>query len=174
MTQGAGDMDIDNCLTQRNLSMAGLAGAREVGENLRALSVPIGPVVASPLCRTMDTARLMFGHAEAEPALLGMDGREREAVRDDLLGLVAKHSGGQSNAALIAHVTNVQYALDIILHEGEAAILTMEDGDPTLLGTIPANAWNDLLLNHIRHGGEAHGRNEHGDAHGKDAHGSRH
>lgn len=180
MTQGriggqTGEMDIENCLTQRNLSMAGLASAREVGENLRTLAVPVGRVMASPLCRTMDTARLMFGHADAEPALLGMGGREREEVRDDLIGLIAEHSGSERNTVFVAHVTNIQYVFGNILHEGDAAVLAMEDGEPSLLGTVPANAWNDLVLNQIRHGGGEHGKNGHSQtAHSKESHGSGH
>ena len=38
------DFDPADCDTQRNLSVAGVAVAREVGENLRDLGVPVGPV----------------------------------------------------------------------------------------------------------------------------------
>ena len=52
------------CATQRNLSDAGRAQARAIGEAIRALGLPVGEVIASPFCRTMETGRLMFGRAE--------------------------------------------------------------------------------------------------------------
>ncbi|HET8533858.1 MAG TPA: hypothetical protein VFO08_22095 [Methylomirabilota bacterium] len=40
-----------------------------VGEAIRALGVPIGAVLASPLCRTVETARLAFGTAQKSAAV---------------------------------------------------------------------------------------------------------
>jgi hypothetical protein len=42
--------------------------SRAIGEAIRALDVPIGPVLASPLCRTVETAVLAFGFAEKSMA----------------------------------------------------------------------------------------------------------
>src|SRR5512143_2013384 len=55
----------EDCAKQRNLTDAGRAEARAIGEALRDLRIPIGDVRASPFCRTMETARLMFGRAQA-------------------------------------------------------------------------------------------------------------
>ena len=46
-------MNIEDCTTQRNLTDRGRAHARAIGEAIRALRIPIGIVVASPLCRTV-------------------------------------------------------------------------------------------------------------------------
>src|SRR5437763_387827 len=54
----------EDCTNQRNLTDKGRAEARALGEQLRRLAIPIGPVYASPFCRTMETARLAFGRAE--------------------------------------------------------------------------------------------------------------
>ena len=59
---------VEDCANQRNLTDRGREHARAIGESIRALAIPVGPVLASPMCRTMETARLAFGIAEAAPA----------------------------------------------------------------------------------------------------------
>lgn len=61
----------DDCAHQRNLTDGGRAQARAIGEAIRNLKLPIDKVVASPLCRTMETARLAFERAEAVPEMRG-------------------------------------------------------------------------------------------------------
>ena len=58
---GFGDppgFELADCSTQRNLSDAGRAQARRMGEALRSREVPIGEVLSSPWCRCVETARL--------------------------------------------------------------------------------------------------------------------
>ena len=50
-----------SCSSQRNLSAEGRKQATEIGAAIRALKIPIDNVRAGPLCRTIDTAQLMFG-----------------------------------------------------------------------------------------------------------------
>jgi len=61
-------VNFDDCATQRVLSEKGRQNSRAIGEAIRALEVPIGPVLASPLCRTVETAVLAFGFAEKSMA----------------------------------------------------------------------------------------------------------
>ena len=68
-------VSFDDCATQRQLSDKGRANSRAIGEAIRALDVPIGSVLASPLCRTVETAMLAFGSAEKSMAT-------RDGVRD--------------------------------------------------------------------------------------------
>src|SRR5205809_6571586 len=46
-----------DCSHQRNLTEQGRAEARAIGAAIRSLDVPIGTVLASPFCRTLETAR---------------------------------------------------------------------------------------------------------------------
>lgn len=60
---GTGDppgFRLDECATQRNLSDAGRAEARRLGEHLRAAAIPVAEVRSSAWCRSLDTARLAF------------------------------------------------------------------------------------------------------------------
>ncbi|MCC6198331.1 MAG: histidine phosphatase family protein, partial [Burkholderiales bacterium] len=55
----------EDCASQRNLTDAGRTEARAIGAALRELKIPVGPVLASPYCRTMESGRLAFGGATA-------------------------------------------------------------------------------------------------------------
>ena len=48
----------EDCASQRNLTEKGRQEAREIGGHVKRLRIPIGEVLASPFCRTMETARL--------------------------------------------------------------------------------------------------------------------
>src|SRR6187402_2184311 len=68
---GAGDppgFKLEDCATQRNLSAKGREDAKAVGDRLRAAGVAVAKVLASPWCRTVDTANLMaLGPVEIAP-----------------------------------------------------------------------------------------------------------
>jgi phosphohistidine phosphatase SixA len=61
----------DDCAHQRNLTDGGRAQARAIGAAIRELKLPIEKVLASPMCRTMETARLAFDRAEPVPEMRG-------------------------------------------------------------------------------------------------------
>jgi hypothetical protein len=57
-------LDFNNCYTQRNLSELGRRQAIYYGEVIRNLKIPVNnPILASPYCRTIETAELAFGTA---------------------------------------------------------------------------------------------------------------
>src|SRR6202035_2867623 len=60
---------LEDCTTQRNLTDRGRDHSRALGEAIRSLGIPIGAVLASPMCRTMETATLAFGTALKSPAV---------------------------------------------------------------------------------------------------------
>jgi hypothetical protein len=56
------NLSFRDCNTQRNLSMYGRRQAVYYGEILRSLNIPISyPVISSPFCRAIETAKLAFG-----------------------------------------------------------------------------------------------------------------
>src|SRR5690242_21959049 len=57
----------EDCARQRNLTEPGRGEARAIGTAIRRLGVPIGDVLASPFCRTRETAELVFGRASVDP-----------------------------------------------------------------------------------------------------------
>lgn len=58
------NLNFQDCVTQRNLSEFGRREAIYFGQLLRYFQVPIhSPIVASPFCRTIETAQLAFPYA---------------------------------------------------------------------------------------------------------------
>ena len=60
---------IPGCDGEMRLSMAGQRQAEEVGKAFRKRKIPVGNVLASPYCRTMETARVAFGSAKTSTVL---------------------------------------------------------------------------------------------------------
>lgn len=117
--------DYENCATQRNLTDKGRAEARAIGASLRALQIPIGDVLASPYCRTLETGRLVFGSATATPAVRGGPARPDNAERyADLRRLLGTAPPSGTNVAISSHgnpffgVAGAPY-----LAEGEIAVV---------------------------------------------------
>lgn len=82
-----------DCETQRLLNAKGRAQALAIGEAMRVLDIPVTRVLASPFCRTMETAVLAFGTATPEPALglpRHLDAASRAAMGQALLRLMAE------------------------------------------------------------------------------------
>lgn len=62
------DWKLEDCSTQRNLNDAGRAQARALGARLKAERIPVARLLASPWCRTLETARLLgVGTVQPEP-----------------------------------------------------------------------------------------------------------
>lgn len=136
----------DPCSQQRGLTEEGRQQARDIGAAVRALAIPIGEVLASPYCRTVDTAQLAFGRVERSEVLLpiprGADGEERgKAQLTELLS--TEPSDG--NTVLVGHVTNLRLAVDATPEEGGAVVLRPDgDGRFLLVAEIAPGAWQRL------------------------------
>lgn len=102
---------VGDCATQRNLSEAGRAHARRIGERFRAERIAIARVFTSPWCRCRETATLAFGHAEDWEALSSFfDEPDREAeysrsVRRRIAGYASRPPAG--NVVMVTHNVNI-------------------------------------------------------------------
>jgi broad specificity phosphatase PhoE len=111
----------------RQLAPEGRAVARQIGEALRALGVPVGRVVSSEYCRCVETARLMgLGEVTATTRLFnfiaaGLQGGE-DAVRERAKGLLSERPAPGTNTVLVAHGNLLQAAARITLKEAGAAL----------------------------------------------------
>jgi phosphohistidine phosphatase SixA len=115
----------DDCASQRNLTDKGRDEARALGRQLKRLAIPIGPVHASPFCRTRETAQLAFGRAEKTDEARGGPANTNDPTRYEALRrlLATKPPSGQN--AVIASHGNPFFALfgGPYLAEGEMAIV---------------------------------------------------
>jgi phosphohistidine phosphatase SixA len=138
------DRALADCSKQRNLSDAGRDDARAVGEAIRALNVPVGKVLASPYCRTLETARLMLGRATPSREVLGhmtASGAPDYASVDKVLAATPPRG---TVDVVVSHGNPFRALSGIQLAEGEAAIVQGDGTRWRVLGRVPPLEWRAL------------------------------
>jgi phosphohistidine phosphatase SixA len=126
---GAGDppdMRLEDCATQRNLNEQGRGEAARLGEALRSRRIPVDAVLASPWCRTMETARIVLGRpVQVEPALGNLFGHpERTAQQVAQLRKFAQRVPRGGNLFLFTHGSTTQALTGVSPGTAEMVILT--------------------------------------------------
>jgi phosphohistidine phosphatase SixA len=140
---------LSDCGTQRNLNAQGRAESRTIGRGVRRLRLRIGQVLASPFCRTKETARLAFGRFRVSGALLNTvvaehDARWRRQIRDARRLLGTKPAPGRLTV-LVTHGSVVEDATGRTLEEGETIVFRpLGSNRFRLRGRILAQEWNTL------------------------------
>jgi hypothetical protein len=131
----------EDCASQRNLTERGRDEARALGEHVKRLKIPIGEVLASPFCRTMETARLAFGAARSTNEVRG--GPVDAARYAPLKNLLTSPVPAGTNRVISSH-GNPFYALAgaPYLAEGEIAVVRPEgDGRFSVVARIRLTDW---------------------------------
>src|SRR3546814_6302070 len=125
---GFGDPEgfrLNDCSTQRNLSDAGRAQARRIGDAIRAHGVTIGRVLSSRWCRCLETAALLgLGPVEAYPPLDSLHGRQERSKEQtaELRRLIAAHVSGPS-LLLVTHPAHIAALPETYPRPGEIVVL---------------------------------------------------
>lgn len=130
-----------DCSQDMNLSQAGRTQAQKIGEAFRARGIPVGDVLASPFCRTMDTAKLAFGNAKPSDALRlieGISAREIAHINTQASRLIGDYKG-KANLILVTHQPNVEAIALESLENAGMLVLTPKGGEEfDVLGKLPA------------------------------------
>ena len=133
--------DYADCANQRMLSSLGRSQAREVGQRITALKLPVGEALASPMCRTMETARLMLGRITPQNYI-------REGASSDYPGLKQLLAGAVAAGAnrwIVGHGTPFRAVAGAPhLAEGEAAVIRPEGTRWTVVARILPDEWAQL------------------------------
>jgi hypothetical protein len=115
-----GMRDYDDCANQRPLNEQGRADARAIGRRIAELELPVGVANASPMCRTMEHARLMLGQVTPTHAM-------RERINGEYGGLrqlLSERVPRGSNRWLVGHgIPFRAVAGPPQLAEGEAVVM---------------------------------------------------
>ena len=132
------DAKLEDCSTQRNLDANGRAQAQRTGEAFRQRGIAVGPVLSSPRCRCLDTARLAFGRVEAwEPlqgALRDADLRARQVA--EIRRRMALHPSGPP-LVLVTHGTVVSDLTGLNVQMGAFVVLRRTaDGAHAVAGQV--------------------------------------
>ena len=134
-----------DCAHQRNLTAAGRAQARAIGDAIRTLKLPVEKVLASPMCRTMETARLIFGTAEPVPAMRGAAPSDPDRYAE-LKKLFATPYPPGANLAVASHGNPFYGAAGPpYLAEGEGAVIRgLSNNDFEIVARIRVEDWAAL------------------------------
>jgi phosphohistidine phosphatase SixA len=128
----------DDCTTQRNLDDAGRAQARALGEAFRARGVRVDRIVSSPMCRCLETGRLMaLGSVETSWALLPDQGPS--PVRFLELKEMVSSWRGPGTLVLVTHALTVRPLAGFMPEQAETVVLKPAPGSPrggNLVGRI--------------------------------------
>ncbi|HEY9531549.1 MAG TPA: histidine phosphatase family protein [Burkholderiales bacterium] len=133
----------EDCDSQRNLTEKGREEARQIGAHVKRLGIPIGDVLASPYCRTMETARLAFGKARASNDVRGgpVDATRYDALKKLLSTDVRKGE----NRVISSHGNPFQaIAGSPYLAEGEIAVVRPEGSGFSVIARIRPQDWPGL------------------------------
>lgn len=132
----------DDCANQRLLNEQGRVDAKAIGQRISALGLPLGETLASPMCRTMEHARLMLGPVTPAPAM-----RELTAPGEypGLKRLLSARVAPGTNRWMVGHGTPFRnVAGPPQLAEGEAAVLRPTGEGWVVLARVTVRDWAEL------------------------------
>ena len=134
---------LDDCKTQRNLDDAGRAQASALGEAFRKHGVRVDRIVASPVCRCMETGQLMaVGSVQTSWALLPDTGSSTIRILE--LEEMVSSWRGPGTLVLVTHGLTVGRLTGVALDQAETLVLQ------------PAR--EKLAVGHLPRGGSVAGR----------------
>jgi phosphohistidine phosphatase SixA len=138
---GSGDPDtlkLGDCTTQRNLGETGRQQARTIGQRFTAERVPIGQVLSSEWCRTVETAELAFPGRSQPSATFNSffnDQRHEPAQTQQARALLSAWSG-PGTLVVITHQVNITALTGIAPAPGEGVVLRIANGTMNVVGRI--------------------------------------
>ena len=148
-TRDADRTSLDNCATQRVLSDEGRQQMTQIGQHFKRLRIPVGHVLASPYCRTLETARLAFGKVTSDLELshtVTADAATTQRRAVALTKLLATVPAPGSNTVLSGHTGNLQEATGIWPSPEGVAIVFKPDGrgSSRYVATIDPTRWAEF------------------------------
>ncbi len=140
LAPGGGDpagFKIDDCKTQRNLSIKGINQSKKIGKLFKKNKVPIDQVLSSQWCRCKDTAKYAFGDYKEFTALNSTfqspyNKNEGKQLKE-LYSFVKKWNGNGKNLILITHYSIITAITTAVPSSGEIVIT---DKNFKVLGSI--------------------------------------
>ncbi len=141
-----------NIKLQQPLTDAGQASARNFGDSLRSIGIPIGEVLTSRFNRAYQTA-VLAGFKDAKPITELTEGslvtssNEQRRRASALKQLAAAPLAVGMNRLLVTHRVNITQAFGkewFEVKEGEASIFRVDNGAYPLIARIQIGDWSRL------------------------------
>jgi len=140
----------------RQLSADGRQTSINIGNAIRALGLPVGKVLASPYCRTVETAELMqLGTVVATTDVMNLRVASYFGGRDVIIGnaqmrLSTRPAVG-TNTVIVAHGNVAQAATPVYPGEGEAVIFNpLGEGKFRFIARIAPDDWPRIIARVLR------------------------
>lgn len=137
---------LNDCAKQRNLSNEGIARGKAIAEAFRRLQIPVGNVISSPFCRTMETGKLIGGKATIDMDLffaisLTKEGKEQKGAA--LRKLLARMPEKGKNTVIVGHTANLQEAAGLWPKPEGVAYIVRPDGtgNTSFIARIDPDTW---------------------------------
>lgn len=146
----AGDWTSCDPDRMRQLADQGRQTARALGDAMRALRIPVSQVLASPYCRTVETARLMqLGEVVTTTDIMNMRVAEYfggpEAIAERARQRLSTFPPTGTNRVLVAHGNVLRTATSVYPQETEAIVFRPDgDGGYTVVARLSPQEWKRL------------------------------
>lgn len=134
----------------RQLSDEGRDSARAVGKAMRALNIPVGEVLASPYCRTVETATLMdLGPVDTTTDVMNMRVASYFGGRAAIAGTARKRLSTPpakgTNTVIVAHGNVAREATPVYPGEAEGVVFLPDGaGGFRFVGRLTPKDWTAL------------------------------
>ena len=144
------DVDLNDCTTQRPLNDEGRQLMRDVGKAIRTARLPIAEIIASPMCRTVESARLAFGERfktnEALRYSANMTSEEKKPRLVALADILRMPLPAGSNRLLVAHAPNLDDLIGFFVKPEGTVVIFAQRGalGYEYVASIPPAAWQKL------------------------------
>ena len=139
-----------DCSTQRNLDEVGRAQVRQLGEDFKALKIPVGKVLTSEFCRCWQHAEAMFGKGgytitdklSLPLSFPGVTEADRKKSNADLAAMLSEKPAAGTNTVLVSHGNNMQMLTGYNPGtQGEAVIFRPDGAGYTRLASVLPGDW---------------------------------
>jgi len=126
----------ESCFSEKNLNDEGRAQAKTINQQFTAKNIPIERVLASPHCRTKETAEVAFGEHQVEPLLRLTKALTTEQANENLKQVrqMMGNYQGKDNLILVTHRPNI----------GELALIRVEPAEMVVLQPLGDGLYDTL------------------------------
>ena len=143
-------LNLDNVEKQRQLNDGGRAVARQVGESMKKLGIPLGKVYTSRFYRAVETGKLIAGRDVVPSADISEGGQVVTPIENDRRAEAFRKLAGAApdpgtNTLIVSHKPNIMDAFGkdwFDVREGEASVFRADaTGKPVLFARLLASDW---------------------------------
>ena len=143
-------IDLADCAKQRNLTEQGRQQSQAIGAAFRTLGIPVGQVLSSPFCRTVEMSKLAFGRFEKSDMLyfaIGASAADKAKAAAALRKMLSEPPAAGQNRIIVSHTANLKDAAGLWPKpEGVAIVFEPRGNDGfRALARIAPDDWPDIV-----------------------------